>query len=335
MGRIATSSGLRARFHRLLQCLAASSDIASCRRPSRDRSRTQFLRSRGSRAAGIPSDRARLSRRVSRSPAASSPPCTAAGSGRCGSTPGSARRPSPIGATAICSSRGQRPERRLRSAHADGLRLRPPAGRRRSRPGRRRHRLDRGHGAAVRRHPARAGLDVDDDQLDGDHPAGALRRGRAAQRRPAVDAVGHGSERHPQGIRRARHLHLSAAASLRIVTDIFAFCERELPNWNTISISGYHIREAGSTAAQEVAFTFANAIAYVDAARAGRPRRQLVRTAAVVLLQRPQRFPRRGGEVPGGAAAVGADHARPLRRHQPARALASHDACNFRRAARS
>jgi methylmalonyl-CoA mutase N-terminal domain/subunit len=55
-------------------------------------------------------------------------------------------------------------------------------------------------------------------------------------------------------------------ASLRIVTDIFAFCERELPQWNTISISGYHIREAGSTAVQEVAFTFANAIAYVQAA---------------------------------------------------------------------
>jgi len=55
-------------------------------------------------------------------------------------------------------------------------------------------------------------------------------------------------------------------ASLRIVTDIFAYCERELPNWNTISISGYHIREAGSTAIQEVAFTFANAITYVEAA---------------------------------------------------------------------
>ena len=55
-------------------------------------------------------------------------------------------------------------------------------------------------------------------------------------------------------------------ASLRVVTDIFAFCERELPNWNTISISGYHIREAGSTAVQEVAFTFANAQAYVQAA---------------------------------------------------------------------
>jgi methylmalonyl-CoA mutase N-terminal domain/subunit len=55
-------------------------------------------------------------------------------------------------------------------------------------------------------------------------------------------------------------------ASLRIVTDVFAWCDRELPNWNTISISGYHIREAGSTAVQEVAFTFANAVAYVQAA---------------------------------------------------------------------
>src|ERR1700686_1786347 len=55
-------------------------------------------------------------------------------------------------------------------------------------------------------------------------------------------------------------------SSLRIVTDIFAYCERELPNWNTISISGYHIREAGSTAVQEVAFTFAHAIAYVQSA---------------------------------------------------------------------
>jgi methylmalonyl-CoA mutase N-terminal domain/subunit len=54
--------------------------------------------------------------------------------------------------------------------------------------------------------------------------------------------------------------------SLRIVTDIFAFCERELPAWNTISISGYHIREAGSTAVQEVAFTFAHGTAYVQAA---------------------------------------------------------------------
>jgi methylmalonyl-CoA mutase N-terminal domain/subunit len=56
--------------------------------------------------------------------------------------------------------------------------------------------------------------------------------------------------------------------AMRIVTDLFAWAGRELPEWNTISISGYHIREAGSTAIQEVAFTFANAIAYIEAALA-------------------------------------------------------------------
>jgi methylmalonyl-CoA mutase N-terminal domain/subunit len=55
-------------------------------------------------------------------------------------------------------------------------------------------------------------------------------------------------------------------ASMRMVTDIFEYCSQKMPQWNTISISGYHIREAGSTAVQEVAFTFANAIAYVQAA---------------------------------------------------------------------
>ena len=56
------------------------------------------------------------------------------------------------------------------------------------------------------------------------------------------------------------------AESMRIITDIFAFCKDHVPHWNTISISGYHIREAGSTAVQEVAFTLANGIAYVEAA---------------------------------------------------------------------
>jgi len=53
---------------------------------------------------------------------------------------------------------------------------------------------------------------------------------------------------------------------LRLVTDVFGYCLENAPNWNTISISGYHIREAGSTAVQELAFTFANAITYVEAA---------------------------------------------------------------------
>jgi methylmalonyl-CoA mutase N-terminal domain/subunit len=58
------------------------------------------------------------------------------------------------------------------------------------------------------------------------------------------------------------------APSMRLVTDLFAYCEEHVPRWNTISISGYHIREAGATAPQELAFTFANAIEYVRAARA-------------------------------------------------------------------
>jgi len=56
-------------------------------------------------------------------------------------------------------------------------------------------------------------------------------------------------------------------ASMRLVTDIFEFCAKELPRWNTISISGYHMREAGATAAQELAFTLADGIAYVEGAR--------------------------------------------------------------------
>jgi methylmalonyl-CoA mutase, N-terminal domain len=55
--------------------------------------------------------------------------------------------------------------------------------------------------------------------------------------------------------------------SMRLITDTFGYCAKNLPNWNTISISGYHIREAGSTAVQEIAFTMANGIAYVEAAR--------------------------------------------------------------------
>src|SRR5205085_10787664 len=58
--------------------------------------------------------------------------------------------------------------------------------------------------------------------------------------------------------------------AMRIITDMFAYANEHVPEWNTISISGYHMREAGSTAVQEVAFTLGNAIAYVEAAlRAG------------------------------------------------------------------
>ena len=54
--------------------------------------------------------------------------------------------------------------------------------------------------------------------------------------------------------------------SMRLITDIFSYCSEQVPLWNTISISGYHIREAGCTATQEVAFTLSSAINYADAA---------------------------------------------------------------------
>ena len=103
-------------------------------------------------------------------------------------------------------------ERRVRSAHADRLRLGPSARGRRGGPRRRGDRLDRGHGHAVRRDSARPRVDVDDHQRHRDHPARAVRRGGEAAGHRAAGAVRHGAERHPQGVRRARHLHLSRRA---------------------------------------------------------------------------------------------------------------------------
>ena len=100
------------------------------------------------------------------------------------------------------------------------------------------------------------------------------------------------------------------APSMRLITDIFSFCAKEVPYWNTISISGYHIREAGSTAVQEVAFTLANGIAYVEAALDGGLQRGRLRGSAFVLLQRAQQPARRGRQVPRRAPHVGEDHAR-------------------------
>ena len=78
--------------------------------------------------------------------------------------------------------------------------------------------------------------------------------------------------------------------SMRLVTDTIEFGTREMPRWNTISISGYHIREAGSTAVQELAFTIADGMAYVEARDRARPARRRLRAAAVVLLQQPLDF---------------------------------------------
>ena len=102
--------------------------------------------------------------------------------------------------------------------------------------------------------------------------------------------------------------------SMRLVTDTFAYCAERIPDWNTISISGYHIREAGSTAVQELAFTLANGIAYVQAALDAGLEVDAFGPAALVLLQCPQRPLPGGRQVPGGAQDLGPDHDRALRR---------------------
>ena len=101
--------------------------------------------------------------------------------------------------------------------------------------------------------------------------------------------------------------------SLRLVTDVFAYCAGRVPKWNTISISGYHIREAGATAPQEIAFTFANALEYLRAAQAAGLDPDALRRAALLLLRLPLRLHRGGGQVPCGAPAVGEADARALR----------------------
>ena len=103
-------------------------------------------------------------------------------------------------------------------------------------------------------------------------------------------------------------------ASLKITTDIFAFCGREVPRWNTISISGYHIREAGSTAVQEVAFTLSNAIAYVEAALARGLAIDDFAPRLSFFFNAHSNFFEEVGQVPRGAVALGGDRPRALRR---------------------
>ena len=97
--------------------------------------------------------------------------------------------------------------------------------------------------------------------------------------------------------------------SMRLVTDTFEYCSEHVPRWNTISISGYHMAEAGATAAQELAFTFSNAIAYVQAAVGRRTRRRQVCAASELLLRRTESPVRGDRQVQGCPPDVGQDHA--------------------------
>ncbi len=108
------------------------------------------------------------------------------------------------------------------------------------------------------------------------------------------------------------------APSMRLVIDTFEFGSKFTPRFNTISISGYHIREAGSTALQELAFTLYDGVEYVECGAAARAGCGRIRSAAELLLQRPQRLLRRDRQVPGGAQNLVSRDERPFRREEPA-----------------
>ena len=114
------------------------------------------------------------------------------------------------------------------------------------------------------RDPARRGLDVDDDQLARRDPARVLRlrrRGAGRAARPLRGTIQ--TDILKEYIAQKEYI-FPPEPSMRLVTDMVEFCTREMPLWHPISISGYHIREAGSTAAQELAFTLADGFTYVE-----------------------------------------------------------------------
>ena len=102
--------------------------------------------------------------------------------------------------------------------------------------------------------------------------------------------------------------------ALRLIVDLFEWGATHAPQWNTVSISGYHIREAGSTAAQELAFTLANGFTYVERGIARGLDVDALRAAPLVLLRHPQRLLRGDREAARRAPHLGAAHARPVRR---------------------
>ena len=105
--------------------------------------------------------------------------------------------------------------------------------------------------------------------------------------------------------------------AMRLCGDMIEWCTTDMPRWHPVSISGYHIREAGSTAAQELAFTLKDGLTYVEQADRARPGRRRLRAAAELLLQRADRLLRGDRQVPRRAADLGARAARDLRRAQP------------------
>ena len=117
--------------------------------------------------------------------------------------------------------------------------------------------------------------------------------------------------------------------SMQIISDIFGFTSREMPKFNSISISGYHIQEAGATNDLELAYTLADGVEYLRAGHRRGPGRRRVRAAPVVLLGDRHELLHGGREAAGGAAAVG-EAGEPVRAEEPQVAVAAHALADLR-----
>ena len=122
------------------------------------------------------------------------------------------------------------------------------------------------------------------------------------------------------------------APSMRIVADIIAYTAQHMPKFNSISISGYHMHEAGATAVQELAFTLADGMEYVRAALSARPRCRCFRAPAFLLLRHRHEFLHGDRQAARRAPALGADHAE-FRRQEIRKADAAHPLPDLRRLA--
>ena len=211
-------------------------------------------------------------------------------------------------------ARADGPVDRLRHAHADGLRLRPPAVAGRGRPGGRGGRHAGRHGGSVRRHPARPGDHLDDRQRAGRGRARAVRvRGRAPGR-AAREAGRHDPGGHPQGVHRPEGVDLPGRA-LDAADDRH---DRVVHGAHAALASGVDLRvphpRGGGDGRPGAGVHARRRLRLRRAVRGARHGRRRVRAAAVVLLQRPHRLLRGDREVPGRAADLGARAAEPVRR---------------------
>ncbi len=195
-------------------------------------------------------------------------------------------------------------------------------------PGRGRHRQPGGHGDAARRPPPRTHLHVDDDQRHRGHPARPLRRGGAASRHPGGGALRDRAERHPQGVRGARDLHLSSRAVAPSRHRPHRLLRRRRAHAGTPS------RSPATTSARRGRRRprRSRSPSPTPSSTCARHRRRgsiptASGSACQLLLRLPFRLHRGGREVPGGAAAVGASHEGALRRRRTPRPSSSASTC--------